>query len=141
MSKQKDRITITDMAEKAKVSTMTVSRVLNNKGEISDATRQHVLPIMNELGYLPNRVACSLATDRTLKIGIVAPALSSYYFGAILEGTEDVLRENGYHIPLCNTDDNRQREIAVMEFFEEDRVDGVVIFSSHLTPGISRLSG
>ena len=134
MSKQKDRITIADVAEKANVSTMTVSRVLNNKGEISEATRQHVLTIMSELGYRPNRVAQSLATDRTLKVGIVVPALSSYYFGAILEGTEDVLWEHGYHILLCNTGDNRQREKAVMEFFEEDRVDGVIIFSSHLTP-------
>ena len=135
MSKQKDRITIADVAEKADVSTMTVSRVLNNKGEISEATRQHVLDVMRELGYRPNRIARSLATDRTLKVGIIVPSLSSYYFGAILEGVRKMFYgRTTITSLLCNTGDSHKREKAVMRFFEEDRVDGVIVFSSHLTP-------
>ncbi|MAS33901.1 MAG: hypothetical protein CL610_07835 [Anaerolineaceae bacterium] len=113
---------------------MTVSRVLNNKGSFSEETRQHVLHVMRELGYRPNRVARSLATAKTLKIGVVVPSISSAYFGEVLEGTERVLWECGYHMLLCNTAVDSRREHAVMDLFEEDRVDGVVVLSSHL-PG------
>lgn len=132
MPKPKEHVTIADVAERANVSAMTVSRVLNNKDGISDETRQHVLTIMHELGYRPNRVARSLATAKTLKIGIVVPSISSAYYGAVLEGIERIFWEHGYHILLCNTANSTLREQAVLDFFEEDRVDGVIVFSSHL---------
>ena len=128
----KERVTLADVAEKAEVSTMTVSRVLNNKGEISDETRQHVLQVMQELGYRPNRVARSLATAKTLRIGVIIPSYSSAYFGAILDGSESVLWESGYHILLCNTRGNLNRERAILELFEEDRVDGVIVLSTRI---------
>ncbi len=133
MTKQKDHLTIADVAARADVSAMTVSRVLNNKEGISEETRQHVLSVMHELGYRPNRVARSLATARTLKIGIVVPSISSAYYGAVLEGVERIFWEHGYHIVLCNTANSHRREQAVLNLFEEDRVDGVIVFSSHLT--------
>ncbi len=111
---------------------MTVSRVLNNKNGISDETRRHVLKIMRELGYRPNRVARSLATARTLKIGVLVPSISSAYFASVLEGVEHVFWENGYHMLLCNTAASAEREQSILNFFEEDRVDGVMVFSSHL---------
>ena len=95
----KDRVTLADVAEKADVSTMTVSRVLNNKGEISEETRQHVLQVMRELDYRPNRVARSLATAQTQRIGVVIPSYSSAYFGAILDGSESVLWESWLPYP------------------------------------------
>jgi LacI family transcriptional regulator len=130
--KQKERVTLADVAQKADVSAMTVSRVLNNKDGISETTREHVLSIMQDLGYRPNRVARSLATAKTLKIGIVIPSISSAYFGAVLEGAERVLWDNGYHILLCNSANSHKREQAILDLFEEDRVDGVMVFSAHL---------
>jgi LacI family transcriptional regulator len=128
------RVTLADVAQRAEVSPMTVSRVLNNKGEISEHTRQHVLEIVRELGYRPNRIARSLVTDTTLKIGIVSPSISSLYYSAIFEGIEDVLWKNGYHIVLSNHRSSAKRERSIFNLFEEDRVDGVVVFSSHLPP-------
>jgi DNA-binding LacI/PurR family transcriptional regulator len=133
VSKSKERITIADVAEKADVSAMTVSRVLNNKGEISEATRQHVLTVMHELGYRPNRVARSLATAKTLKIGVIVPSISSAYFGAVLEGAERLFWDRGYHMMLCNTGEDTQREQTILDLFEEDRADGVLVLSSHLS--------
>ena len=133
MTKSKVRVTIADVAEKADVSTMTVSRVLNNKEGISEQTRENVLNVMRDLGYRPNRIARSLATDKSLKIGVVVPSISSAYFGAVLEGAERVFWEAEYHIVLCNTGNSAHREATVMELFEEDRVDGVLAFSSHLS--------
>ena len=131
--KPKDRVTIADVAQKADVSSMTVSRVLNNKDGISDHTREHVLTVMRELGYRPNRIARSLVTDKTLKIGVVVPSISSAYFGAVLEGAERVFWETDYHMLLANTGNNPRREAAIMDLFEEDRVDGVLVFSSILS--------
>lgn len=130
------RVTLADVAQRAEVSPMTVSRVLNNKGEISESTRQRVLEVVHELGYRPNRIARSLVTDTTLKIGIVSPSISSLYYSAIFEGIEDVLWKNGYHIVLSNHRSSARRESSVFDLFEEDRVDGVVVLSSHLPPQI-----
>ena len=127
----KHRVTIADVAAKSGVSKMTVSRVINNKGEISEATRKRVQETMDQLGYRPNRIARSLAMDKTLRIGIVVPSLSNPYFGAILEGMEAVLWENDYHILLCNTGGNPDREQAVMNLFEDHNVDGVFVISAH----------
>ena len=127
------RVTLTDVAEKAAVSAMTVSRVLNNKEGISPETREHVLAVMHELGYRPNRVARSLVTDKTLKIGVIVPGISSAYFGAVLEGAERVFWDYDYNMVLCSTGNSARREQAVLDLFEEDRVDGVLVFSSHLS--------
>lgn len=127
----KTRVTITDVARRAGVSKMTVSRVINNKAEISAATRQNVFQAMEELGYRPNRIARSLATNTTSRIGIMVPSLSNDYFGAIIEGAENVLWDNGYHILLGNSGGNAQREQAIMEAFEDHRVDGVIVLSAH----------
>jgi DNA-binding LacI/PurR family transcriptional regulator len=127
----KPRVTIADVAEKANVSKMTVSRVLNNKGEISKATRQRILTVMDELGYRPNRIARSLATNTTLRIGIAVPSLANPYFGAIIEGAETVFWENDYHILLGHSGDKANREAAVLEMFEDHLVDGVIALSAH----------
>lgn len=127
----KPRVTITDVARRAGVSKMTVSRVINNKAEISEATRLNVFQAMEELGYRPNRIARSLATNTTLRIGIMVPSLSNSYFGTIIEGAENVLWENNYHILLGHSGGNKDRANAIMEMFEDHRVDGVIILSAH----------
>lgn len=131
----KSRVTITDVARRAGVSKMTVSRVINNKAEISEATRQHVFQAMEELGYRPNPIARSLATNTTSRIGIMVPSLSNDYFGAIIEGVENVLWDNGYHILLGNSGGNLQRERAIMEAFEDHRADGVIVLSAQYDEG------
>lgn len=127
----KAHITIADVAEKANVSKMTVSRVINNKGEISEETRQKIVRVMEELGYRPNRVARSLATSKTMRIGIMVPSIANPYFGAIIEGAEKVFWDNDYHILLGHTGSSPEYEADVMEMFEDNRVDGVLVLSPH----------
>lgn len=127
----KPRVTIADVAQHANVSKMTVSRVINNKGEISEPTRQKILRVMDELGYRPNHIARSLATNTTLRIGIVVPSIANTYFGSIVEGAESVFWENDYHILLGHTGSNPTREGAVLEMFDDQRVDGVIVLSAH----------
>ncbi|MBX6764979.1 MAG: LacI family transcriptional regulator [Rubrobacteraceae bacterium] len=126
------RITIADVAREAGVSTQTVSRVLNNKAEISTSTRETVMRVIERLGYRPSGVARGLATSKTLTVGLVVPDIANPFFPEIARGAEDLLRRQGYEMFLCNTVEDPERERAVLGALEEKRVDGVVICSSRL---------
>lgn len=132
MPQQKDRITIADVAKHAQVSMMTVSRVVNDRGQVSDVMKQRVQKAMQELDYRPNRIARSLASNRTYKIGVIVPNMASTFFGMILESIEHVLWEHDYYMVLSNTGKSERREQDILDVFEEDQVDGVLIFGTHL---------
>ena len=126
------RVTIADVAREAGVSLMTVSRVANGKGEISPATRQHVLDVIERLGYRPSGIARGLATQRTGTLGLIVPDMANPFFSDVARGAEDRARAAGYNVFVCNTDESPQREIAALDSLEEKRVDGIVLCSSRL---------
>ncbi len=127
-----NRITMSDVAHKAKVSLMTVSRVINNKGDVSSETRQRVLKVIDSLGYRPSAIARSLATKETSTIGLVVPDVSNPFFAEVTQGVERLAYSRGYHVFLCNTEEDPQRELAVIQSLEEKRVDGLILCSSRL---------
>jgi len=127
-----NRVTMADVAREAGVSTMTVSRVVNNKGEISPATRQRVQEVIERLGYRPSGIARGLATHRTRTLGLVIPDVANPFFSDVARGAEHVAYAQGYNVFLCNTEEDPQRELAVLRSLEEKRVDGVVLCSSRL---------
>ena len=86
-------VTIKQVSEKAGVSSATVSRVINNTGTVKEKTRELVMAAMAELGYRHNVVAASLASNKTHTIGYVVPELHGSFFGAMMGGTEQALRE------------------------------------------------
>lgn len=126
------RVTIDDVAKKAGVSNMTVSRVINNKGRISDNTKARVQSVINDLGYRPSTIARSLSTNQTLTIGFMLPDIANPFFPDVVRGAEDLAWKNGYSIILCNTDEDQRRETQTLEFFEEKRVDGLILCSPRL---------
>ncbi len=126
------RVTISDVAREAGVSLMTVSRAINGKGEISPSTRQHVLDVIERLGYRPSGIARGLATQRTGTIGLVVPDVANPFFSDVARGAQDRARAAGYHVFVCNTDESPQRESSILESLEEQRVDGLVLCSSRL---------
>jgi LacI family transcriptional regulator len=127
-----NRITIADVAREAGVSRQTVSRVLNDKDEISASTRKSVMRVIERLGYSPSGVARSLATNRTLTVGLVVPDITNPFFPDIARGVEDVAREQGYEMFLCNSVEDPGREERVLRALEDKRVDGTIICSSRL---------
>jgi len=127
-----NRITMADVAREAGVSLMTVSRVINNKGDVSAETRQQVLEIIERLGYRPSGVARSLATQRTGTLGLVVPDVGNPFLSGVARGAEDQAYTEGYNVLLCNTNEDPQREIAALQSLEEKRVDGLVLCSSRL---------
>lgn len=111
---------------------MTVSRVLNKKGEIREETREHVLKIIDDLGYRPSRVARSLATNRTYILGVVVPDIANPFFAQLVSGAETFAWEQGYNVLLCHTQENPEREEAVLHLLEDTQVDGVLVCSARL---------
>ncbi len=126
------RVTIQDVAEAAGVSRQTVSRAINDRGEISPETRAQILRIAEEMNYRPSSIARGLATQRTGTLGLVVPDVANPFFAEVARGAEHEAYAAGYNVFLCNTDEDPRREIAVLRSLEEKRVDGVMLCSSRL---------
>lgn len=126
------RITIVDVAREAGVSRQTVSRVLNNKGEISDATLKRVREVIERLDYRPSSIARGLATRRTLTIGLIVPDIANPFFADISRGADDIAHESGFSLLLGNTVEDPAREADLLRKLEQRGVDGVIICSSRL---------
>ena len=92
MSRQDHRpLTLRDVSEASGVSEMTVSRVLRNRGDVSDATRERVLNAAKRLGYVPNKIAGALASQRVNLVAVIIPSLSNMVFPEVLSGISRVL--------------------------------------------------
>jgi transcriptional regulator with XRE-family HTH domain len=126
------RVTMVDVARQAGVSLMTVSRVVNNKEDVSPATRQRILEIIDELGYRPSGIARGLVTQRTGTIGLVVPDIDNPYFSGMVRGAENQAYAENYSVFLCNTNEDVEREIAVLQSLEDKQVDGLLLCSSRL---------
>ncbi len=113
------------------VSVMTVSKVLNNHGDISAATRGRVLAKIEELGYQRNAVARSLTLRRSHTIGIVIPDLMHTFFVEIIAGIEPVASVRGYGLLLCSSGEDVAKERAELEMLRSRQVDGIVLASVH----------
>jgi len=125
------KITIKDIAKMADVSTATVSKVVNNKDKnISEATRQRILALIEEYNYVPNRVASSMVTKKTHSIGLVIPDIANPFFPEIARGVEDIANKHGYHVILCNTDNDLKKEVAYIAMLQEKMVDGIILTAS-----------
>lgn len=126
------RITIADVAREAGVSRQTVSRVLNNKGEIKDATLKRVREVIERLDYRPSSIARGLATRRTLTLGLIVPDIANPFFADISRGADDAAHEAGFSLLLCNTVEDPEREADLLRKLEQRSVDGVILCSSRL---------
>ncbi len=107
-------ITIADVAARANVSKTTVSRVLNGKGELDQATAARVRRVIDELGYVPSARAVGLARGRTRVVGMLVPSLTWPWIGEVLQGAVDVLETERYGLLLftCNRGDESMRQFA-----------------------------
>ena len=124
--------TIADVAREAGVSRQTVSRVLNNKGEIREATSLRVREVIDRLGYRPCTLARGLATRRTLTFGLIVPDIANPFFADISRGADDTAHAAGFSLVLCNTVEDPEREVDLLRTLEQRSVDGVVLCSPRL---------
>lgn len=126
--------TIKKVAEEAKVSVATVSRVLNSTGYVNEETRKKVLKVIKELDYKPNSVARSLFKKQSMTIALIVPNITNPFFPEVARAIEDVLSSKEYTLILCNSDDNAEKEKKYFEVMKQKYVDGVIVVTSTLTP-------
>jgi len=120
-------VTMKDIAKKAGVSVVTVSRALNDKPDINKETKDLILKIANELNYTPNGLAKSLVTKKTKTVGIVIPGMDPFY-AEVVDGISNESRKRGYSVILCNSHDSADRELELIRLLQEKRVDGMLIY-------------
>lgn len=121
--------TIRDVAKLAGVAVTTVSRVLNNRGYISEETKKSVFKAMRELNYQPNEIARSLFRKKTNIIGLIIPTVSHPFFGKLANFIEYYAYKNDYKILLCNSQHEKEKEMDYVEMLKRNKVDGIIVGS------------
>lgn len=119
--------TIYEVAELAGVSLATVSRVINDSQKVKANTRQKVLSAMNQLGYRPNTIAQSLASNRSNSVGVLVPELHGPFFGDMLSSIETELREQGKHVIITAGHSDAQKEMESIEFLISRKCDALIL--------------
>ncbi len=126
-------VTIYDVAREANVSMATVSRVVNGNPNVKPATRKKVLDAIERLGYRPNAVARGLASKKTTTVGVIIPDISSIFFAELARGIEDIATMYNYNIILSNSDQNKEKEIHLINSMLGKQVDGLVFMGGKIT--------
>ncbi|OCA82881.1 LacI family DNA-binding transcriptional regulator [Pseudobacillus wudalianchiensis] len=123
-------LTIKEIAEMAKVSRSTVSRVLNDSGYVSEEARRRVLAVIEETGYMPSQHAKALRTKKTKVIGVILPKISTETSGRVVNGINEVLQDQGYQILLTATNLDYQKEIEYLRLLKSRQVDGIILIAT-----------
>ena len=119
--------TLKDIAAELHTSPSTLSRVMNDKGNVNEATRQRILKGLKNTEYVPNQVARSLKKSSTKTIGIIVPDYRETFFGNIIRGIDEVVSENGYSIILADSNEKIKKEKHCLDLFFRQRVDALII--------------
>ncbi|PRA27975.1 LacI family DNA-binding transcriptional regulator [Pseudomonas poae] len=123
-------VTMDDVASRAGVSASTVSHVLNGTRKVSAATVATVQRAIQELGYIPNTLARSLARSSTNTIGVAISALSNHYFSETVHAIETECAKHGYMMLFVDTHDDPEQELRVITALHHRRVDGILLAPS-----------
>mgnify|MGYP005812489477 CR=1 FL=1 len=123
----KDHVTIDQIARLASVSKATVSRVLNEKGDVAPQTRERVEALITQLGYRPQAVATDLARGRSNLVGLVMPSLSSPWMMEVVRGVAKRVESSRYDLVLFTVSDRRGAERFLAETLPAGRVEGLML--------------
>lgn len=119
--------TIQDVAQRAKVSAATVSRVLNGNGSVDPALARRVRAAVRALGYQPNGVARNLRRRESTLWAVIVPDVGNPFFTAMVRGVEDAAQGSGYSVVLCNSDEELEKEAGYIAAAAAERMAGVII--------------
>ena len=120
-------VRLKDIAERASVSVMTVSKVMRDAADISAATKVRVRKIAEEMGYVPDSLAQGLRNRTTKCLGLVVPSITNPIFGRMVFALEEGCHANGYQLVLTQSLSDVQREELVIRRLISRRVDGIFI--------------
>lgn len=131
--------TLKDVAKETGLTVSTVSRVLNNRGYISEETRKKVYEAMKKLNYQPNEVARSLSKQTTNTIGVIVPHIRHPYFAELISNLESQAYRHKHKILLFNSQEKNEKECEYLEMCSSNRVAGIILCSG--TVGVREFTG
>jgi len=124
------KITIYDIATELNITAATVSRALNNNPNISKTTKEIVLKTAEKMGYEQNKLALALKSGKSNNVGVVVPRIDTNFFGSVIRGIEEELTPFGYHVIICQTNNDEAKENANIDALLNSQVDGIFISTS-----------
>lgn len=130
--------TIRDVAKRAGLAPITVSRVINNSGYVSVETRRRVNQAIEELGYVPNRLARSLRLKRTHTLALVITDVTNSFWTTVARGVKDAANSAEFSVVLCNTDESEEKQERYLDVLLEKQVDGIVIVPARSSESLVR---
>ncbi|MHB8645905.1 MAG: LacI family DNA-binding transcriptional regulator [Thermomicrobiales bacterium] len=132
--------TMKDVARKAGVSLITVSRVINEVGNVHADTQAKVRAVIADLHYIPNQIASNLRSRQTNTLALLLPTITNAFWTTLARGAEDEAESCRYSLFLCNTDDDSEKEARYLEALLRHRVGGLIIVpTAESGPALRRL--
>lgn len=125
--------TMLDVSLRAGVSKATVSRVLNDTGQVKESTRKRVYQAMEELGYRPNFLAQSLATRTSNNIGLVVSTFNGFYFGRLLQQASRQAEAYGKQLIVTDGHDAPEREELAVQMLADRRCDAIILYTRFMS--------
>jgi DNA-binding LacI/PurR family transcriptional regulator len=136
---KKRPVTLSDIAASAGVTPMTVSRVVNQNGYVSDVTREKVLRAVSELNYRRNGLARGLKRQRTDTMGLVLGDIANPFAAELAGAVREVASTNGYSLFICISEHSAKEDIAAFDALADHRVDGLIVATRANKLGNDRL--
>lgn len=124
------RVTMRQIAARARVSVGTVSHVINNSAGVREGVRKRVLDAIERLGYQPSLLARGLRRNQTTILGVIIPDISNPFFPLVVRGVEDIAYQNSYRLMLCNTDNDANKEQVYFYELRAYRMAGLIVIPS-----------
>lgn len=121
---------IREVAKRAGVSPATVSRVINGTARVDEEKRERVEKAIEETGFRPNELARALYRKSSKIIGVIVPDIENPFFSELAKAIEKEAYEQEYHILLCNSDDQKEKELANLQMLAQLQADGVILMTN-----------
>jgi len=136
-------VTMRQIAERADVSTGTVSHVINGTAKVREKLRVRVVEAIRSLGYQPSQLARGLRRNQTSMLGMIIPDVTNPFFPGVVRGVEDVAYKRSHRLVLCNTDNDPHKEISYLNELRSYRPAGLLMIpaaESHITAQLRSLA-
>lgn len=132
-------ITIKDIAEKCGVGIGTVSRAINNHPNINSETRERVLAVIKEMGYIPNNSARNLKRTDARSIAVLVKGMTNPFFSSMIKVMEAAIKKKKYSLVLLHVDFNEDEVDVALELIKEKRLRGIIFLGGHFSHSEEKL--
>ena len=121
------KIDLKYLSKELNLSVSTISRALRDDWEISEKTKIRVRGLAEKLNYTPNPYASSLRRQSSQTIAVVVPEIANNFFTLVINGIESIARDRNYHVLIYLTHDEYERELSIVKYFQNGRIDGILM--------------